>query len=111
MMKRLRFNQHEIVFASFAALFQPFPIFLNGFLSAENMLTLLQNGAVLGILGLAMAIVVIGRAIALSLIAALAVPGGLVLQMVQNGHSLPVSLAAAGALAVGIGLVNGWLIA
>jgi ribose transport system permease protein len=75
------------------------------------MLTLLQNVAVLGILGLAMAIVVIGRGIDLSLIATLAVPGGLVLQMVQNGHSLPVSLLAAGLLAVAIGLVNGWLIA
>lgn len=110
-MKRLRFSQQEIVFAVFAALFLAFSIFLNGFLTAQNMLTLLQNVAVLGILGLAMAIVVIGRGIDLSLIAALAVPGGLVLQMVQNGHSLPASLLVAGLLAIGIGLVNGWLIA
>ena len=75
------------------------------------MLTLLQNVAVLGILGLAMAIVVIGRGIDISLIAALAVPPGLVLQMVQNGHSLPVSLLAAVVFAVCFGLVNGWLIA
>jgi ribose transport system permease protein len=110
-MKRLRFSQQEIVFAVFAALFLAFSIFLKGFLTADNMLTLLQNVAVLGILGLAMAIVVIGHGIDLSLIAALAVPGGLVLQMVQNGHSLPASLLAAGLLAVAIGLVNGWLIA
>lgn len=110
-MKRLRFSQQEIVFAVFAALFLVFSIFLRGFLTADNMLTLLQNVAVLGILGLAMAIVVIGRGIDLSLLAALAVPGGLVLQMVQNGHSLPASLLAAGLLAVAIGLVNGWLIA
>ena len=110
-MKRLRFSQQEIVFAVFAALFLAFSIFLKGFLTADNMLTLLQNVAVLGILGLAMAIVVIGRGIDLSLIAALAVPGGLVLQMVQNGHSLPASLLAAGLLAIAIGLVNGWLIA
>ena len=58
-MKRLRFSQQEIVFAVFAALFLAFSIFLNGFLTAQNMLTLLQNVAVLGILGLAMAIVVI----------------------------------------------------
>ncbi|MGJ4950225.1 ABC transporter permease [Bradyrhizobium sp. HKCCYLS20291] len=110
-MKRLRFSQQEIVFAVFAALFIVFSIVLKGFLTADNMLTLLQNVAVLGILGLAMAIVVIGRGIDLSLIAALAVPGGLVLQMVQNGHSLPASLLAAGLLAIAIGLVNGWLIA
>lgn len=110
-MKRFRFSQQEIVFAVFAVLFLTFSIFLKGFLSADNMLTLLQNVAVLGILGLAMAIVVIGRGIDLSLIAALAIPGGLVLQMVQNGHSLPVSLLSAGLLSIAIGLVNGWLIA
>jgi ribose transport system permease protein len=110
-MKRFRFNQQEIVFAVFAALFLVFSILLKGFLTTDNMLTLLQNVAVLGILGLAMAIVVIGRGIDLSLIATLAVPAGLVLQMVQNGHSLPASLLAASLLSIGIGLVNGWLIA
>src|SRR5512136_2455794 len=106
-MKRFRFSQQEIVFAVFAVLFLVFSVFLHGFLTPENMLTLLQNVAVLGILGLAMAIVVIGRGIDLSLIAALAVPPGLVLQMVQDGHSLPASLAAAFALTAVFGLVNG----
>ncbi|MGA8900175.1 ABC transporter permease [Bradyrhizobium sp.] len=110
-MKRFRFTQQEIVFAVFVVLFLAFAIFLPGFFSPENMLTLLQNVSVLGILGLAMAIVVIGRGIDISLIAALAVPPGVVLQMVQNGHSLPSALVAAGALAIGFGLVNGWLIA
>lgn len=110
-MPRLRLGQQEIVFAVFIALFAIFSIALKGFLSVENMLTLLQNVAVLGILGLAMAIIVIGRGIDISLIAALAVPPGLVLQMVQNGHSLPVSIVAALALAVAFGAFNGWLIA
>jgi ribose transport system permease protein len=110
-MKRFRFTQQEIVFAVFVVLFLAFAIFLPGFFSPENMLTLLQNVSVLGILGLAMAIVVIGRGIDISLIAALAVPPGVVLQMVQNGHSLPSALVVAGALAIGFGLVNGWLIA
>jgi ribose transport system permease protein len=108
---KLRFNQQEIVFAVFAVLFLTFSVFLNGFFTPENMLTLLQNVAVLGILGLAMAIVVIGRGIDISLIAALAVPSGLVLQMVQNGHSLTLSLIAATGFAICFGLVNGWLIA
>src|SRR5512139_3653659 len=110
-MKRVKLNQQEIVFAVFALLFLVFSIFLRGFLSSDNMLTLLQNVAVLGILGLAMAIVVIGRGIDISLIAALAVPPGLVLQMVQDGHSLPSALAAAFVLTTVFGLVNGWLIA
>jgi ribose transport system permease protein len=110
-MKDFRLSQQEIVFAVFFVLFVAFSVFLRGFLSSDNMLTLLQNVAVLGILGLAMAIVVIGRGIDISLIAALAVPPGLVLQMVQNGHSLSVSLAAAVLFTIAFGLVNGWLIA
>src|SRR3979411_2572734 len=101
-------GQQGIVFAVFAAMFAIFALALPGFLTAANMLTLLQNVAVLGILGLAMAIVVIGRGIDISLIAALAVPPGLVLQMVQDGHSLPVALAAAFALTAAFGLVTGW---
>lgn len=110
-MKRFRFGQQEIVFVVFAVLFLVFSVLLRGFLTPENMLTLLQNVAVLGILGLAMAIVVIGRGIDLSLIAALAVPPGLVLQMVQDGHSLTASLVVAILFAIAFGLVNGWLIA
>src|SRR5260370_9630010 len=85
-------GQQGIVFAVFAALFAVFSLILPGFLTTANMLTLLQNVAVLRILGLAMAIVVIGRGIDISLIAALAVPPGLLLQMVHAGHSPPVSL-------------------
>jgi ribose transport system permease protein len=110
-MKRWRFNQQEIVFVVFAVLFVAFSVLLRGFFTPENMLTLLQNVAVLGILGLGMAIVVIGRGIDISLIAALAVPPGLVLQMVQNGHSLTASLIVAVLFAIAFGLVNGWLIA
>lgn len=106
-----RLSQQGIVFGIFAALFIAFAILLPGFATTQNMFTLLQNVAVLGILGLAMALVVIGRGIDISLIAALAVPPGLVLQMVQDGHSLPVSLAAAFALSLAFGVVNGWLIA
>jgi ribose transport system permease protein len=108
---KLRFTQQTIVFVIFVALFAAFALFLPGFASTANLLTLLQNVAVLGILGLAMAIVVIGRGVDISLVATLAVPPGLVLQMVQDGHSLPASLATASALTIAFGLLNGWLIA
>ena len=110
-MKRWRVTQQEIVFIVFAALFAGFAIFLKGFFTTDNMLTLLQNVATLGILGLAMALVVIGRGIDISLIAALAVPPGLVLQMVQDGHPLWLSILVALALSAALGLLNGWLIA
>jgi len=109
--RKQRVTQQAIVFAIFVVLFLVFALFLPGFASADNMLTLLQNVAILGILGLGMAIVVIGRGIDISMIAALAVPSGLVLQMVQNGYSPTLSLIAALALVVAFGLINGWLIA
>ncbi len=110
-MRKQRVTQQTIVFGIFVVLFLVFSLFLPGFFSADNMLGLLQNVAILGILGLAMAMVVIGRGIDISLVASLAVPAGLVLQMVQNGHSVPAAFAAAIALTLVFGLVNGWLIA
>ena len=110
-MRRPQLTQQNVVFAIFVALFALFAAFLPGFLNADNMLTLLQNVAVLGILGLGMGIVVIGRGIDISLVASLAVPPGLVLQMVQNGHSVPTALLAALGLSLIFGVVNGWLIA
>jgi ribose transport system permease protein len=110
-MKFGRLSQQGIVFAIFVALFAGFAIFLHGFATTDNMLALLQNVAVLGILGLGMAIVVIGRGVDLSLIATLAVPPGLVLQMVQDGAPFSQAIAAALLLATLFGLVNGWLIA
>lgn len=110
-MRKQRVTQQTIVFGIFVVLFLAFSLFLPGFLSADNMLGLLQNVAILGILGLGMAVVVIGRGIDISLVASLAVPAGLVLQMVQNGHSVSAGFAAAIALTLVFGLVNGWLIA
>ena len=107
----LRFTQQGIVFAIFVVLFGVFAVFLHGFLSTSNMLNLLQNVAVLGILGLAMAIVVIGRGIDLSLIAVLAVPSGLVLQLVQDGDPFWYALLLSALLTLAFGLINGWLIA
>ena len=110
-MRKQRVTQQAIVFAIFVVLFTIFALFLPGFFSAPNMLALLQNVAFLGILGLGMALVVIGRGIDISMIAALAVPPGLVLQMVQNGYSPTISVIAALALVIAFGLINGWLVA
>jgi len=104
-------SQQVIVFGIFVVMFLVFSAFLPGFLTTGNMLGLLQNVAILGILSLGMAIIVIGRGIDISMVAVLAVPAGLVLQMVQDGHSLPVAFGAAFALALAFGLINGWLVA
>ena len=104
-------SQQTIVFSIFVLMFAAFSLLLPGFLNTGNMLGLLQNVAILGILGLGMAIIVIGRGIDISMVAVLAVPAGLILQMVQDGHSVSVAFAAALALALLFGLINGWLTA
>jgi len=110
-MKKFRATQQTIVFAIFVVMAASFALFLPGFAQPQNLLTLVQNVAILGILGLGMAVVVIGRGIDISMMATLAVPCGLLLQMVQNGVSLPVAAATSLGLAFAFGLINGWLIA
>ena len=110
-MKKIRVTQQGIVFALFVAMAAGFALFLPGFAQADNLLTLVQNVAILGILGLGMAVVVIGRGIDISMIAALAVPSGLLLQMVGNGMPLGAAMPVALGLALVFGLANGWLVA
>ena len=108
---KIKATQQTIVFALFVLLFIGFAAGLPGFAQIDNLLTLLQNVAILGILGLGMAVVVIGRGIDISMIATLAVPSGLLLQLVQYGQPLGQAAAVALALSLAFGLVNGWLIA
>ncbi len=110
-MIKLRATQQTIVFTLFMLMFLGFSFFLPGFAQVDNLLTLLQNVAILGILGLGMAVVVIGRGIDISMIAAMAVPSGFLLQLMQNGHSVGAAVAMAFVLSMAFGLLNGWLIA
>ena len=110
-MHRIKINQQVIVFIIFAVLFLGFSAFLPGFFATQNILNLLRSVSVLGILGLGMAIVVIGRGIDLSMVALLAIPSGLVLQMLQVGHGLPFALAVGLGLAVVTALITGILVA
>lgn len=88
-----------------------FSIFLPAFLTHLNILALLQNVAILGILSLGMAVIVIGRGIDFSMVALLVVPSGLLLQLVQDGYPLSIALLATLMLAIAFGLINGFLIA
>ena len=108
---KLKATQQTIVFGLFLLLATGFALFLPGFAQLDNLLTLLQGVAILGILGLGMALVVIGRGIDISMIAAMAVPSGLLLQLVANGVPLPTAALLALGLSLAFGLVNGWLIA
>ena len=71
----------------------------------------MRTVAVLGILGLGMAIVVIGRGIDLSMIASLAIPTGVVLAVANAGYGPLAAFASGIAFAAMIGIVNGILVA
>jgi ribose transport system permease protein len=105
------FDQQVIVTFLFAVIFVGFALFLPGFFTLGNLLTLMRTVAVLGILGLGMASVVIGRGIDLSMIASLAVPTAVVLAVSGAGFGVVTALAAGIAFAVAIGIVNGILVA
>lgn len=106
-----KITQEHIVFAFAFVLFIVFSLSLTGFFSGSNLIVLMRNVAVLGILGVGMAIVVIGRGIDLSMIAVMAVSSAWTLQLLQNGHGLGVALTAGLTCALLTGLANGLLIA
>jgi len=109
--KRVLYSQQSVVLIISFLLAVSFTIFLPKFPTVLNAIALLQNVAILGILALGMAVIVIGRGIDFSMVALLVVPSGLLLQMVQNGHSVPVAFLAATCLPLVVGVLNGWLIA
>jgi ribose transport system permease protein len=108
---RFRLTQEAIVAAAALGLFLIFSATLNNFLSPENIVTIVRNVAVLGMLGLGMAIVVIGRGVDLSLVAVMAV--SLTLSIVLANKGTPISLALLYGLCVviPIGAFTGFLIA
>ena len=111
MLRVFSLTQERIVFLFAIILLAAFAAFLPGFSTADNLLSLVRSVSVLGILGVAMALVVIGRGIDLSLVSLMAISLAWALQLVTNGISLAGGLALGLALSVGFGLINGFLIA
>ena len=109
--KPLAVTQEAIVFLIFVVAFGCFSIFLNGFFTFDNIGSLLQNVAILGILGLAMGLVVIGRGIDLAIVAIMAITMAWSLNLMNMGYLPVVALAAGLALALIIGAIQGFLIA
>lgn len=105
------FTQERIVLSLAVALFALFAAFLPGFATQDNILSLVRSVSVLGILGLAMALVVIGRGIDLSLVATMAISVAWTLALAGSGMPMGQAIAYGLLLAIGVGLVNGVLIA
>jgi ribose transport system permease protein len=104
-------NQEKIVFLLTVMLFAVFSLILPNFLAANNILSLIRSVAVLGILGLGMLIVVLGRGIDLSLVANMAISVAWSLQLVSGGMSVASAMTVGLLFALGMSLITGLLIA
>jgi len=92
-------------------MFVVFSVALKGFLTAGNIISLIQNVSILGVLGIGMALTIIGRGIDLSMVANMAISVAWVLYLANGGVQLPVAVLCGLALSFVIGLLNGVLIA
>lgn len=104
-------NQEKIVLLLTALLFVVFSLTLNNFLAGDNILSLMRSVAVLGILGLGMLVVVLGRGIDLSLVAVMAISVAWSMQLIHEGLPVSVALTIGLLFALGIALCTGILVA
>lgn len=108
---RLGLTQETIVFFIAIAFFAVFAVTLPGFMDSDNLLSLLQNVSVLGILGVAMGIVVIGRGIDLAMVATMAMSTAWTISLMNAGTDAVSAVLLGLGFAAVIGIVMGILIA
>lgn len=106
-----RLSQEQIVLLVTALLVFAFATSLPNFASISNLLNLLNSIAVLGILSLGAAIVIIGRGLDISQIASMAIGAATAALLMQSGIGIGLAMSAGFAIALGMGLLNGYLIA
>jgi len=103
-------TQTLAVMAMCVILIAVFSVALPGFMTLGNLFALARNISILGVLALGMAIVVIGRGLDLSQVASLAVSTAIAIILMNAGLATPLALLVGFALAVAIGVLNGFLI-
>jgi ribose transport system permease protein len=106
-----RLTQEQIVLITTLVLAGIFAVLVPGFATVQNILTLLNSIAVLGILSLGAAIVIIGRGLDISQVASLAIGAAMAAVVMQAGGSIPWAICCGFAVSLAIGLVNGLVIA
>lgn len=92
-------------------MFAIFSITLDRFLTPENIINLVRNVSVLGILGLGMGLVVIGRGVDLTMVGIMAVSMSLSIILAKNGLSFPMALLYGLLFSILAGLLSGWIVA
>jgi ribose transport system permease protein len=109
--RKFKTSQEQVVLCLTAVLLVLLAVFLPGFFSIKNMLVLLNNISILGILGLGMGLIIISRGIDLSEIAIMAGAWAIGLSAIESGASVPVAIALSLASALAIGILNGLMVA
>lgn len=109
--KRIRITQESVVFLIAVAIFVAFALFLPGFASSENLLSLIQNVSILGILGVAMAVVVIGRGIDLAMVTTMALSTAWAIGLMNAGQPPALAMLLGLGFAAATGLTLGLLVA
>ena len=103
-------SQETLVFATTVVIFAACALFINGFATWPNISTLARSVSVLGILGVGMTVVVIGRGLDLSQVAILAICAAWSLKLIGLGYGLAAGISMGLGLAVAIGAFNGFAI-
>ena len=106
-----RITQESIVFLIAAAIFVVFAVLLPGFLATDNLLSLVQNVSILGILGIAMGLVVIGRGIDLAMVTTMAMSTAWTIGLMNSGTAPLPALAMGLGFAAAVGVTIGVLVA
>ncbi len=103
-------RQETLVFGTTIVIFLLCAIFVGGFFTLPNIATLARSVSVLGILGVGMAVVVIGRGLDLSQVAVMAICAAWSLKLIGLGFNLVAGLALGFGLSALIGAFNGFVI-
>ncbi|PKN71712.1 MAG: ABC transporter permease [Deltaproteobacteria bacterium HGW-Deltaproteobacteria-12] len=106
-----KLSQEKIVMGIAAALFIAFSVTLKGFFVSENLFALVRNVSTLGILATAMALVVLGRGIDLSIVSTMAMSTAWAFYLAGHGFSIETALIMGLCFALLFGLINGLIIA
>tara|TARA_R110002020_G_scaffold316999_1_gene532653 strand:- start:21257 stop:22267 length:1011 start_codon:yes stop_codon:yes gene_type:complete len=110
-MRRMSITQEVVVAIAALILFLLFSVTLDNFLSSSNLITLVRNVSVLGMLSLGMGLVVIGRGVDLSLVAIMAVSMTFTIVLANGGWPFSLALVAGLLFAICVGAVTGFLVA
>ena len=108
---RYSFSQERTVAAIALVLFGVFSVALPGFFTTENLLALLRSVSILGILGLGLAVTIIGRGIDLSMVATMTMSVAWVLYLLSIEVPLVRAITYGVLFVLAAALLIGWLVA